>query len=86
MNNFNYCFDKCEFNKCKRHYWNAIEDGKLVSHSKSDESNKELKCALGYLQSVNNRKALLNSLKNGTEICLPPRKIFDSRQAKTVNQ
>ena len=78
MRLFNYCHDECQFNQGDRHYWDdPDEQGKHVRRSKSDASNKKLKCELGYNQTVNSHKALINSQEQGKRICPRLRKIFD---------
>ena len=74
---FNYCYDECEHNKGERHYWDDTkEDGKRVSHGKSDASNKRLQCAMGYSQTVNSHKALGNALSQNSRICSRLKKLF----------
>ena len=68
--NFNYCYDECEFNKGPRHDWEDTDkDGKKIQRSKSDASNKKLKCNLGFSQTVNSHEGLLHSLKHNSKIC-----------------
>jgi hypothetical protein len=74
---FNFCYDKCENNTGARHYWSDTDkDGKVVSQSKSDASNKKLQCNLGFSQTVNSHKALINSQLQGSRICPSLRKLF----------
>ena len=74
---FNYCYDKCEHNAGARHYWNeTTKAGSIISHSKSDASNKKLQCRVGYSQTVNSHKALIHSESQGSRICPLLRKLF----------
>ena len=74
---FNYCYDECEHNKGARHYWEETkEDGKKVRRGKSDSSNKRLQCDLGYCQTVNGYKALVNAVSQNSRICARLKKLF----------
>jgi hypothetical protein len=83
MRKFNYCYDKCEHNQGPRHYWEDVDKdtGKKVQQSQSDASNKRLQCELGYSQTVNSHRGLINSQEQGTRVCPRLRKLF-AREVK----
>jgi hypothetical protein len=76
-NDFNYCYDECEFNAGPRHYWESSDkDGKKILGAKSEASNKKLKCSLGFSQTINSHKGLVNSIKQGSKICPRLKRLF----------
>ena len=72
---FNYCHDKCQFNLGVTR--RSIQDGRELITIADSGKNKKLNCELGYSQTVNSHKALINSQKQGTRICPRLRKLFN---------
>jgi hypothetical protein len=81
MSNFNYCYDKCEFNNVPKSFWTEVVDKKPVQHSTAVKGKLigpkfKLDCVLGYKQTVNSYDALKNSLAQGAQICPRLKKLF----------
>ena len=83
----NYCYDSCPNNKVPRTFWDEMEEGKAVRHSAAHKGSDTgpkfpLLCELGYRQTVNSHRALVNSKMSGAKICARLRKIF-AREEKS---
>ncbi|MBE3140250.1 MAG: hypothetical protein IMZ53_06675 [Thermoplasmata archaeon] len=74
MSKPNYCYDKCKFNLGVTR--RSIQDGKELITIADTGKNKKLNCDLGYSQTVNSQKALINSQSQGTRLCPSLRKLF----------
>jgi hypothetical protein len=73
-----FCYDRCEFNKIERRFWDDKDDrGHNVTHSKATgPTNKALTCDLGYRQVVSGPEQLKNSIDNGAAVCRFQRQIY----------
>jgi hypothetical protein len=81
MSNFNYCYDECPYNRCPRNYWTEVINAKPKTFSSAVKGSLvgpkfKLYCELGYSQTVNSHKALVNSKKQGSRICPRLTKLF----------
>jgi hypothetical protein len=78
MRQHNYCYDTCDHNRIPRRFWDETEAQGKVQHNATATSgrNEKLTCALGYKQTVSSKEAALNSIKNGTSVCLRLKKIL----------
>jgi hypothetical protein len=74
MSKFNYCYDKCEHNLGVTR--SSIQDGKELITRAETGRNKRLNCALGYSQTANSHKDLVNCLSQNARICARLRKLF----------
>jgi len=63
---FNYCYDSCPNNLISRR---TFQDGKKKITEATKGKNEELRCTVGYKQTVNSVVARENSEKNGATIC-----------------
>ena len=71
---FNYCYDKCEHNLGVTR--SSYQDGKELITKAETGKNKKLNCALGYSQTANSHKGLVNGLKQGSRLCARLKKLF----------